>query len=180
MCQRSMPVAPESFGGIQTALSAVHLMLDGMEIISLATISPIVQEARRMFEKGEWRKSSQNFNRAVAAFEQSTTQWRQRMNGALALARKQSSTPIAERKKGRGGSIAEIAKLNAEKTRADTQIAAAARLMQRLKVDLETLTVALEGEPLPRDAREPPAAGQSSGIDDSLPTSERHSRRYPS
>jgi len=125
----------------------VHLMLDGAEIISLATISPIVQEARRMFEKGEWRKSSQNFNRAVLAFEQSTAQWQQRMNAAITLARTQSSTPIAERKKGRGGSIAEIARLIAEKTRTDTQIAAAARLMQRLRVDLEALTVAMEGEP---------------------------------
>ena len=178
MSRRSMPVAPESFGGIQTALSAVHLLLDGVEIISLATISPIVQEARRMFEKREWRKSSQNFNRAVMAFEQSTAQWRQRMNGAITLARKQSSMPIAERKKGRGGSIAEIAKLNAEKTRTDTQIAAAARLMQRLKVDLEAMTVALEGEPPQRDAEESPATGQSSGIDDIRSTRERHNRRY--
>jgi hypothetical protein len=141
-----MAVASETFSGIQTAVSAVHLMLDGVEIISLATIGPIVQEARRMFEKGEWRKSALNFSRAVAAFEQSTGQWRQQMNAALAIARRQSLTPIAERKKGRGGSIAEIAKLSAEKTRVDTQIAAAARLLQRLKVDLEALTVAQEGQ----------------------------------
>ena len=158
MAQRSMTVAPESFGGIQTSISAVHLLLDGAETISLATIGPIVQEARRMFEKGEWRKSSLHFNRAVAAFEQSTAQWRHKMNAAIVLARRQSLIPVAERKKGRGGSIAEIAKLTAEKTRVDTQIAAAARLMRRLKVDLEALTVAQEGQLPQQDKEESPGA----------------------
>ncbi|MHB8971725.1 MAG: hypothetical protein ACYC3X_17045 [Pirellulaceae bacterium] len=153
MAQRSMTVAPENFGAVQTSISGVHLMLDGTEVVSLATIGPFVQEARRMFEKGEWRKASLNFNRAVVAYEQSTAQWRQKMNEAIALARKQSSTPLAERKKGRGGSIAEIAKLTAEKTRVDTQVAAAARIIQRLKLDLEALTVAQESQ-LPQPGKE--------------------------
>jgi hypothetical protein len=160
-----MAVAPESFSGIQTSISGVHLMLDGAEIISLTTIGPFVQEARRMFEKGEWRKSSLSFNRAVVAFEQSTAQWRQKMNEAIALARKQSSTPMSERKKGRGGSIAEIAKLNAERTRVDTQIAAAARFIHRLKLDLEALTVARESQLLQQGKEELRGEGQSSGVD---------------
>jgi hypothetical protein len=156
-----MAVAPESFGGIQTSVSAVHLMLDGVEIISLAAIGPIVQESRRMFEKGEWRKSSLNFDRAAVAFEQSTAQWRQKMNEAIATAKRQSTTPIAERKKGRGGSIAEIAKLNAERSRVETQIAAATRLIQRLKVDLQTETVAQENRALQQDREELHKEGQS-------------------
>jgi hypothetical protein len=153
VAQRSMSVAPENFGAVQSSISGVHLMLDGAEIVSLTTIGPFVQEARRMFEKGEWRKSSLNFNRAVVAFEQSAARWRQKMNEAIALARRQSLTPMADRKKGRGGSIAEIAKLNAEKTRVDTQISATARVMQRLKIDLEALTVAQEGQ-LPQPGQE--------------------------
>jgi len=159
-----MAVAPESFGGIQTSVSAVHLMLDGVEIISLASVVPIVQEARRMFEKGEWRKASLNFDRAVVAFDQSASRWRRKMSEALAVARKQSLTPIAERKKGRGGSIAEISKLNAEKTRVETQVAVAARLMRRLKLDLQALTVVQEDRLLEQDKEELPGGGQSSGV----------------
>jgi hypothetical protein len=162
VAQRSMTVAPESFSGVQTSVSAVHLMLDGREIISLATIGPIVQEARRMFENGEWRKSSLNFDRAVVVFEQSTAQWRQKMNEAIAVARRQSTTPIAERKKGRGGSIGEIAKLNAEKTRVETQIAVAARLINRLKLGLQAETVAEESRVPQHDEEEAPSEGPSS------------------
>ncbi|MHB0960009.1 MAG: hypothetical protein ACYC0X_20275 [Pirellulaceae bacterium] len=166
MNQHSTAVAPERFSAVQTSISSVHLMLDGSEIIPLTTIGPLVQEARRMLEKGEWRKSSLNFNRAVVAFEQSAAQWRQKMNGAIALARKQSSTPMADRKKGRGGSIAEIAKLTAEKTRVDTQIAAAARILHRLKLDLEALTVAQESQLLKQDTEESRGASQSSELND--------------
>jgi hypothetical protein len=72
------------------------------------------------------------------------------MNEAIAVAGRQSVTPIADRKKRRGGSIAEIAKLNAEKSRVETQIAAAARLMHRLKLELQAQAVAQESRIVPR------------------------------
>lgn len=157
-----MIVAPESFGGIQTSVSAVHLMLDGAEIISLTTVGPIVQESRRMFEKGEWRKSSLNFDRAVATFEQSVAQWRQKINEAIAVAKRQAITPMADRKKGRGGSIAEIAKLNAEKSKVEAQVAAAAKLMRRLQIDLQAETAAQESLTLQQCDEERPKEGDLS------------------
>lgn len=61
-----------------------------------------------------------------------------------------------------GGSIAEIAKLNAEQTRVETQIAVAARLIQRLQVDLPSLTVTKEGQPpAEKDTEVSPDEGSS-------------------
>ena len=164
-----MTVAPESFGGIQSSVAAVHLMLDGAEVISLAAIGPIVQESRRMFEIGEWRKSSLTFDRAVAGFEQSVAQWRQRITRAIAVAKRQAITPMADRQKGRGGSIAEIAKLNAEKSQVEAQIAATAKLLRRLQLDLQAETAAREGLALQQDTEEQPQDEKPSVTSEGVP-----------
>jgi hypothetical protein len=131
-------------------VAATHLLIDGIEAVSLFDVVQRIQEARKLFQRNESNKSLDEVTSAIADYRQHCQSWRQRIDNKIrqmeeeARRTKVQTTQRKERSalgkrvaagtKGKESvSIKDLNKLKAERNRVSSQLDRPERLLLRLR-----------------------------------------------
>jgi len=131
-------------------VAATHLLIDGIEALSLFDVVQRIREARNLFQRSEFSKSLDEVTSALIDYRQHCQSWRQRIDNKIrqmeeeARRTKVQTTQMKERsapgkrraagKTAKGSvSIKDLNKLKAERNRVSGQLDRPERLLLRLR-----------------------------------------------